>query len=139
MSNHLCICATTSLGYDKLFVQSLITVFCVDDTKEAASRSSWHRYHQNDTPMKIIFPIHQHRSRLFWPLEIEKHHGIIFTCLATRAVNFKKCPDLTTDSMINAMSRFTARRDFFLNLCSSKVALIEPFEAAAKKKATTNK
>ena len=39
--------------------------------------------------------------------KIEKRYGLIFTCLATRAVHLETCPDLNTD---NAYRRFTCRR-----------------------------
>ena len=42
--------------------------------------------------------------------DIEKLYGIILTCFATRAVHFKNCPNLNTDSFMNAIDRFTARR-----------------------------
>ena len=42
--------------------------------------------------------------------DIEKHYGIIFTCFATRAVHFENCPNLNTDSLMNAVGRITARR-----------------------------
>ena len=42
--------------------------------------------------------------------DIEKLYGIIPTCFATRAVHFKNCRNLNTDSFMNAIDRFTARR-----------------------------
>ena len=42
--------------------------------------------------------------------KIEKHYGHIFTCLATRAVHLETCPDLNTDTFLNAYRRFTCRR-----------------------------
>ncbi|XP_075253189.1 uncharacterized protein LOC142344990 [Convolutriloba macropyga] len=42
--------------------------------------------------------------------KIEKHYGLIFTCLVTRAVHLETCPDLNTDTFLNAYRRFTCRR-----------------------------
>ena len=37
---------------------------------------------------------------------LEKHYGLIFTCLVTRAVHLETCPDLNTDTFLNAFRRF---------------------------------
>ncbi|XP_075259078.1 uncharacterized protein LOC142350938 [Convolutriloba macropyga] len=42
--------------------------------------------------------------------KLEKHYGLIFTCLVTRAVHLETCPDLNTDTFLNAYRRFTSRR-----------------------------
>ncbi|XP_075254843.1 uncharacterized protein LOC142346214 [Convolutriloba macropyga] len=42
--------------------------------------------------------------------KIEKHYGFIFKCLVTRAVQLETCPDLNTDTFLNAYRRFTCRR-----------------------------
>lgn len=39
-----------------------------------------------------------------------KRYGVIFTCLAVRAIYIKVASSLNTDSFINALRRFTARR-----------------------------
>ena len=41
---------------------------------------------------------------------IEKHYGLIFTCMLTRAVHLERCPDLNTDTFLNAFRRFCSRR-----------------------------
>ena len=41
---------------------------------------------------------------------LEKHYGLIFTCLITRAVHLESCPDLNTGTFLNAFGRFTSRR-----------------------------
>ena len=41
---------------------------------------------------------------------IEKHYGLIFTCMVTRAVRLETCPDLNTDTFLNAFRRFCSRR-----------------------------
>ena len=41
---------------------------------------------------------------------IEKHYGLIFTCMVTRAVHLETCPDLNTDTFLNAFRRFCCRR-----------------------------
>ncbi|XP_070578819.1 uncharacterized protein [Ptychodera flava] len=52
----------------------------------------------------------------FGPLEVkrgrvtEKRYGAIFTCMATRAVHLEVACSLDTDSCINAIRRFIARR-----------------------------
>ena len=42
--------------------------------------------------------------------QIEKHYGLIFTCLVTRCVHLEACPDLNTDTFLNAYRRFVSRR-----------------------------
>ena len=42
--------------------------------------------------------------------KLQKHYGLIFTCLVTRAVHLETCPDLNTDTFLNAYRRFTSRR-----------------------------
>ena len=39
-----------------------------------------------------------------------KRYGCIFICMTTRAIHLEVLPDLTTDSFINALRRFIARR-----------------------------
>ena len=41
---------------------------------------------------------------------LEKHYGLIFTCLITRAVHLESCPDLNTGTFLNAFRRFTSRQ-----------------------------
>ena len=41
--------------------------------------------------------------------KIEKHYGLIFTCLVKRAVHLETCPHLNTDIFLNAYRRFTCR------------------------------
>ena len=42
--------------------------------------------------------------------QIEKHYGLIFTCLITRCVHLEACPDLNTDTFLYAYRRFVSRR-----------------------------
>ena len=52
----------------------------------------------------------------FGPIEVKqgrsmiKRYGVVFTCLAIRAVHIEKADNLDTDSCINAIRRFQARR-----------------------------
>lgn len=52
----------------------------------------------------------------FGPLEVKrgrslcKRYGVIFTCLASRAVHLEVAPSLDTDACINALRRFISRR-----------------------------
>ena len=41
---------------------------------------------------------------------LEKHYGLIFTCMLTRAVHLETCPDLNTDTFLKAVRRFCSRR-----------------------------
>ena len=40
----------------------------------------------------------------------EKHYAIIFNCLTTRAAHLESCPGLKTDTFLDALARFKARR-----------------------------
>ena len=52
----------------------------------------------------------------FGPFEVKsrrsmvKRYGVIFTCLAVRAIHIEVAPSLDTDSFVNALRRFIARR-----------------------------
>ncbi|KAI8513813.1 hypothetical protein Bbelb_081370 [Branchiostoma belcheri] len=50
-------------------------------------------------------PIETKRGR-----SIVKRYGVVFTCMATRAVHIEKADSLDTDSCIDALRRFIARR-----------------------------
>lgn len=47
-----------------------------------------------------------------------KRYGVIFTCLVTRAVHIEVAASSDTDSFINALRRFIARRGQVKELCS---------------------
>ena len=41
---------------------------------------------------------------------LEKHYGLIFTCMVTRAVHLERCLDINTETFLNAFRRFCSRR-----------------------------
>ena len=63
------------------------------------------------------FPFANSVVDLFGPLYIgdskgviEKHYGLKFTCMVTRADHLETCPELNTDTFLNAFRRFCSRR-----------------------------
>ena len=42
--------------------------------------------------------------------QLTKYYGLIFTCMVTRAAHLESCPDLNTDTFLNALRRFASRR-----------------------------
>ncbi|XP_071951906.1 uncharacterized protein [Antedon mediterranea] len=73
-----------------------------------------------DLPVDRITPDEPPFTRVgtdyFGPFEVkrgrslEKRYGVIFTCLATRAIHIEVAHSMDTDSCINALRRFVARR-----------------------------
>ena len=60
---------------------------------------------------QLIYPFAAVGIAYFGPLFVHpKRYGYIFTCLRHRAVHIELASDLTTDSFINAVTRFVARR-----------------------------
>ena len=110
--------ATTALGYDKLFVESLVTVSYVNDTKHTTSSPSLYHYHLSDTLTKIIFSCSLLLAYIFLAPSTLKTKQILrsfrglfsLVWFATSAVHFENCPNLNKDSLMNAIGRITARQ-----------------------------
>lgn len=73
-----------------------------------------------DLPQDRVFPDELPFTRVgvdfFGPFEVKrgraavKRYGVIFTCLAVRAVHLEVASSLDTDSFVNALRRLIARR-----------------------------
>lgn len=87
------------------------------------SKTTWCIRHTNDggLPEKQTYirdepPFTRSGVELFGPFNVKwgrsyvKRYRVIFTCLASRAVNIEMATSLETDSFIHALRRFTARR-----------------------------
>ena len=70
------------------------------------------------------FPFHNTGIDYFGPFLVvrgrtnEKRYGIVFSCLVTRAVHLEVAHSLNTDSFINGLRRFIARRGAIKNFIS---------------------
>ena len=42
--------------------------------------------------------------------KLTKYYGLIFTCMITLSAHLESCPDLNTDTFLNALRRFASRR-----------------------------
>ena len=70
------------------------------------------------------FPFANTGIDFFGPFYIEdtkdkltKYYGLIFTCMVTRAAHLESCPDLNTNTFLNALRRFASQR------CQPKIVL----------------
>ena len=52
--------------------------------------------------------------------KLTKNYGLVFTCMVRRAAHLEPCPDLNTDTFLNALRRFASRR-FQTNLIISDI------------------
>ena len=85
--------------------------------------STWQIFHMIEfLPMSHLSP--ERGVDCFGPFEIKrgrtmiKRYGVIFTCLAVRAVHLEVLSSLDTDSFVHALRRFVARRGQVLELRS---------------------
>ena len=62
-------------------------------------------YHFISTGVDFFGPVFIQNGK-----KTEKHYSIFFNCLTTRAAHLEFCRDLNTDTFLNALARFTARR-----------------------------
>ena len=74
----------------------------------------------------------------FGPIEVKqgrsmiKRYGVVFTCLAIRAVHIEKADNLDTDSCINAIRRFQARRGQVKQIVSLCLIMARTYVGAEK-------
>lgn len=89
-------------------------MFCADDSKEHPSELRHHLLYQTFTsgnhPFRILVSISPLHVRSFGLTSSEKVWICLFTCLVTRAVHLDVVTDLSTETFIQCLKRFAARR-----------------------------
>ena len=104
-------------AFDWLYAVYFLIVSYADGSMHKTSSKNWHSYYlQNIHRKGGFYPFISTGVDLFGPFFIENknqpetHYAVISNCLTTRAAHLESCQDLDTDTYLNALARFTAKR-----------------------------
>jgi hypothetical protein len=96
-------------------------VTCYLPTTRVNTEDAYCRYPFASVGIDLFGPFHVSlgpRTRGRKPEALYKRYGCIFTCMRTRAVHIEVVRDLSSDSFMQAITRFVARRGPPVEICS---------------------